>query len=269
MTDPALLERSSALRDLVQQAESEGSTEQWKVYPLNDNYAVSDHGRLFTFIRSRLMNQHHHGKGYWAVTLDDGKQSLAHRMVALTFIGEPPNDRLWVDHRDRNGKNNHISNLRYCSPKENSSNNVRKRGVSQTGFIGVHKLRKRFIALIGHEMKLVHLGSFHTQEDAECARIRAAVELQGEFVPQETKERFEANKEKILAVVRNPRPASPYGKGIRRIRNSGRYQVCVRMGGKKLIFGSFSDVQDAQAMATKVYEWKVGDRTGPMPVYTN
>lgn len=43
-----------------------------------------------------------------------------HRIVANTFLGEQGN--LVVDHIGRNRQNNDISNLRYCTPKENANN---------------------------------------------------------------------------------------------------------------------------------------------------
>lgn len=42
-----------------------------------------------------------------------------HRLVAVTFIGPPPEGKPWVNHKDGNKKNNHFLNLEWTSPSEN------------------------------------------------------------------------------------------------------------------------------------------------------
>ena len=42
-----------------------------------------------------------------------------HRLVAQAFLGPPPDDSYEVDHKDRNRKNNDISNLQWVTHKEN------------------------------------------------------------------------------------------------------------------------------------------------------
>lgn len=51
----------------------------------------------------------------------DRKTTEAHILVAKAFLGERPNNHV-VDHIDRNRANNHISNLRYATYKENRIN---------------------------------------------------------------------------------------------------------------------------------------------------
>jgi hypothetical protein len=50
---------------------------------------------------------------------------LIHRLVALTFIPNPEN-KPYVDHIDGGRRNNHIDNLRWATPKENSNNEKTK-----------------------------------------------------------------------------------------------------------------------------------------------
>lgn len=58
----------------------------------------------------------------------DGKRTnyLFHHLVARQFIGERP-DGYVIDHIDRNPLNNHISNLRYITQKENTHNSDKYR----------------------------------------------------------------------------------------------------------------------------------------------
>lgn len=62
--------------------------------------------------------------GYEKISLGTGKGKrktfLVHRLVAITFLGPPPDERPHVNHLDGNKANNRLSNLEYCSAKENN-----------------------------------------------------------------------------------------------------------------------------------------------------
>jgi hypothetical protein len=63
------------------------------------------------------------GRGYIrvALTRDDGKfcRVAVHRLVALLWIGPPPEDLPEVNHIDGNKLNNDVSNLEYTDRKGN------------------------------------------------------------------------------------------------------------------------------------------------------
>ena len=88
------------------------------------NRCGNQHGaKSFKPIRERIMKEWllNRGSGYKAVTLvKEGvkKNLLVHRLVALTFIYNSEN-KLTINHIDGNSKNNHVSNLEWCTQKEN------------------------------------------------------------------------------------------------------------------------------------------------------
>jgi hypothetical protein len=69
--------------------------------------------------------------GYYGVGLSNirTKTFQVHRLVAETFI-ENPENKTHVNHKDKNKLNNNISNLEWCTPKENNIH--RSLGVKQS-----------------------------------------------------------------------------------------------------------------------------------------
>jgi hypothetical protein len=68
-----------------------------------------------------------HG-GYYTVGLSNKSPSV-HRLVASSFLDNPEN-KPQVNHKDKNGLNNNLSNLEWCTNLENSIH--RSAGVTQT-----------------------------------------------------------------------------------------------------------------------------------------
>ena len=69
--------------------------------------------------------------GYLEITLRrEGhmKTFKIHRLVMLTFVGEPPEGKYEVDHKDGDPENNRLSNLEYVSKKENYMRMVANQG---------------------------------------------------------------------------------------------------------------------------------------------
>ena len=110
---------------------------------------------------------------------EDNKKFIMHRVIMNTP------DNMVVDHIDHNGLNNQKSNMRNCSPKENSRN-MRPRG--KTGYLGVCYDRKYIKACIKIRGKNRHLGNYKTEEEAARAYDKVAKEYYGEFANLNFKE---------------------------------------------------------------------------------
>lgn len=137
--------------------------EVWKpIVGLEDKYLISESGivkrkeRFFNRDRDgykkekvKIPEKILHGtldKGYVRINLkvnDDGrrKRFRIHRLVALTFIGQPPNDKPHINHKDGVKNNNHYSNLEWCSIIENNKHAL-KNGLTPN----IEKRSKHYLA---------------------------------------------------------------------------------------------------------------------------
>lgn len=91
------------------------TNEIWKSHP-NLQCEVSDHGRVKT---KRITSGYDYPSCYKGVRV--GKSNYyVHRLVSETFIPNPDNLQQ-VDHIDGDKTNNNVSNLRWCTAKENTN----------------------------------------------------------------------------------------------------------------------------------------------------
>ncbi len=91
---------------------------------ISEHYSIDEKGNVFSHISKRYLKPRKDKDGYLYVTLKiDGKykNKKIHRLVAETFLTNFLN-KPCIDHIDRNKNNNHYSNLRFVTPKENSNN---------------------------------------------------------------------------------------------------------------------------------------------------
>ena len=135
----------------------------------------------YEFFKNRYLNLIKSRSNYYVVFVYNGKLSYLHK-----FLLNPPKG-LQVDHIDRNTMNNQRSNLRVCTPSQNSANWVmpRKNGLPK----GVHMVytgRKKtgnifYQARIMKEGVRKSLGWYKTPQEAMKVYQKKAIKLFGEF----------------------------------------------------------------------------------------
>jgi len=124
------------------------------------------------------------GKTYIEIKIC-GQTIPAHRIAWTLYYGEPP--LMLVDHRNGDGTDNRIINLRSASLFENAKN-MRLRIDNKLGITGVYLINNgTYRASIKCELKQIHLGRFHDLFSAACARKSA--EIKYGFYEEHGKER--------------------------------------------------------------------------------
>lgn len=140
---------------------------------------------MFAFIDDEdfeLVSQYkwHYCNGYANTRIyENGKSSKyigMHRLIMQAKPGEQ------IDHINGIKRDNHRSNLRKCTPKDNPKN-CKTPVTNTTGFKGVcyRKRAKLFSAQISVQNKSIHIGYFRTAESAAIAYDLAAIKHYGQF----------------------------------------------------------------------------------------
>lgn len=86
----------------------------------SDEYSVDDLGNVYSK-KGKILKSALTSKGYCNVSLRiDGKQKTmaVHKVILKSFVPQP-SEKHQVNHKDGNKQNNALSNLEWCTPKEN------------------------------------------------------------------------------------------------------------------------------------------------------
>jgi hypothetical protein len=139
-------------------------------------YRIRPHSRVAVGEQVGTLDVH----GGYLKTRIDGVRYQVHNLIWLMAYGELPTREL--DHRDRNGLNNRLGNLRKTTDSHNNHNRALKSNSS--GFRGVSFSTRNgprpWRAAIRQAGRTKHLGYFATPEAAARAYDAAAIETHGD-----------------------------------------------------------------------------------------
>jgi hypothetical protein len=109
----------------------------------------------------------------------DGKdiKIYMHREI----LGLERGQRIFVDHKDRDGLNNQRSNIRLATCSQNNANKDITLGVSGYRGVSWFKPTRKWVARIKNGGKFISLGYFDKPEMAAAAYNTAALKFYGEF----------------------------------------------------------------------------------------
>jgi len=147
----------------------------WRARPANSRMEKVWNGRHAGKVAGslRLLSKSHKTK--YRVIAIDSKPYLGHRLAWLYVYGEWPTHE--VDHRDLDGGNNSIKNLRPATRGQNAANRgVHKNNTS--GFKGIYQNKKggRWVA-----QRNGYIGSFDAPEAAHAAYMQTLSSDHPEF----------------------------------------------------------------------------------------
>ena len=86
-------------------------------------YAITEDGRVWSYITKRYLKQMNDKDGYLQVNLYKNRQcntKKVHRLVADAYLDNPEN-KPQVNHKDENPKNNNVNNLEWATNEENQN----------------------------------------------------------------------------------------------------------------------------------------------------
>jgi len=130
----------------------------WKVIPDNKNYMVSNFGRVIT-MNSGIKKLYNLSTSKNNQYCKISRVGMVHRLVAKLFIENPLN-KPNINHIDGKKDNNHVSNLEWCTQKENIQHALKN---------GLFKLKK--IYQIDENSNMI------IKEWESCAKINQQLNL--------------------------------------------------------------------------------------------
>ena len=107
-----------------------------------ERYEVSNLGKVRNIKSGRILKPYLDRGGYLRYQLygyDKQKHPLLHRIIAIAFI-DNPEEKPCVNHIDENKTNNDLSNLEWCTVKENNIHGTRTKRASEKRFKKVIQL---------------------------------------------------------------------------------------------------------------------------------
>lgn len=91
----------------------------YKQDPYSDLHLVNKEGDIIRKRTRMKIELHKNGRGYLQYCGSNKKSVRVHKSVARAFIPNNDESRYYINHKDGNKQNNHVSNLEWVTPTEN------------------------------------------------------------------------------------------------------------------------------------------------------
>lgn len=131
-------------------------------------YAIEEDGRVWSYLSNKYLKHIDSSRGYYIVTLVKDKVKKyykIHRLIAETYIPNPDN-KPFIDHINRDRKDNRIDNLRWATQSENNQNKtVHKTNKLNEQYISYDTTLKYYLFSITRN-GIKHYKRFKTIDDA-------------------------------------------------------------------------------------------------------
>jgi len=138
-------------------------------------YAVTESGRIASFRKDgsyKFLSLHQNKKGYLKIKLSKNCKQVTkkiHRLVAEAFL-EPNIDKLHIYHIDGDKTNNHYTNLKWCTQKENTEyyfankanmtlhewRTLKQNQAIDSSFKQIQRISNRLVKIVNKKYKLKH-----------------------------------------------------------------------------------------------------------------
>ncbi len=95
---------------------------------MSGKYEITEAGEVYSYKTNKYLKTTDNGRGYKFITLyGNGRKNkhYIHRLVLETFKPVENMEQLQCNHIDENKSNNNISNLEWCTAKENANSGTR------------------------------------------------------------------------------------------------------------------------------------------------
>lgn len=155
-----------------------------KNHPIYVEFTVNTKGEVFNIKTNHLKKMTVDNTGYKVFGIWENKKwkkKYLHRFIAQTFIENPLNLKT-VDHIDGDKTNNSITNLRWCTQRQNTRN---REGVSwrKSKYKGLywHKKNNKWVAQVNKEDGTAWCKYDINEEKAAELYNQMAKEIYGEF----------------------------------------------------------------------------------------
>lgn len=151
----------------------------WKKIESFENYEVSNIGNVRN--KTKLMKGYCEPHGYISFKLRKESKyykKYLHTLIANAFIPNIENKQ-FVDHINRDRKDNRLENLRWVSPTENNLNNLRR--YNELYGIYWYEERQSYLVKLKVENRVRYLGWRKNIDDAKSLRDSGKTDIEAQY----------------------------------------------------------------------------------------